>query len=930
MSTEKVASSITVAPYGAWKSPISAEILTQKNVAFGEIAVANCTGAKADVVFVENRPQEAGRAALIRKTIDLHTLQVEDVEGEEIDLTRGLHNARSGVHEYGGGAMMSPRRNTVMYTDYKSFNVFEVENEGEPQKLTADNALHRFADFTPHPHEPLFVCVLEDHTQDTPQQVVNTLVSVSKRSSLTHTLVSGSDFYANPRISPDGKYITWVSWNHPSMPFFATQLWIAQLSVNAEDDRLEINNARIIGKEGADEVSHHPVWVDDTTLVFSNDRTNFGNLYKVNVTEHNGQNLTAPLPICQKPMKSEFISPFWILNASCFVPVGNGWLACTTVTKAITSFILLHIETGEVRPLKSPFVVIDQLRAIEETGVVVFNGVQSNEPSAVVIMDLKSAIDQSEESPRWSIVKRSSNVVEQGVVPREYLTKAEVIEFPTELPSGEKTTAHAVIFPPCNLKYRAPAGTSPPCIVKIHGGPTANANSGLNLSINYWTSRGYMICMVNYGGSTGYGREYMLRLEGQWGVVDVRDAVAAAKYLGSPRKTTSQDDSKAERRISRLAQTQMANLTERRLPSGAIEFTLHNPGTWSIKMWDILLTATLCAVGALVPGLEVYQGAAVAGLAWLYSKLTHVQKEIVLAIPTVGLQLTTVRGFSIPTLSSGKVGKHDSQRQFTTSKQTKLIPRDCILDVVTNEAFRRWGVVDYLAVATRPSPASASSASRGHQLEILFPNLLPRLPVVERVYRSVYPALFYHESPSKVLHDSRSTDVEKGQDDGQQSPLPLADPDKIAISGGSAGGFTVLASLCLYPNAFKAGCSSYGVSDIAALDAESHKFESRYTERLMGGSPSQVPDIYRDRSPINMANKITSPVLLLQGDIDKIVPPEQSESMYKEILESGTKAKYILFEGEGHGFRKAENIKRALEEEEAWYRACFHIGRSQA
>jgi fermentation-respiration switch protein FrsA (DUF1100 family) len=249
---------------------------------------------------------------------------------------------------------------------------------------------------------------------------------------------------------------------------------------------------------------------------------------------------------------------------------------------------------------------------------------------------------------------------------------------------------------------------------------------------------------------------------------------------------------------------------------------------------------------------------------------------------------------------------------------------------MTNEAFRRWGVVDYLAVATRSPPASQSSASRGDSLDVLFPNLLPRLPVVEHVYRSIYPAIFGHEVPSKVSSsDPPYGDVEKGQDQGQQARLPLADPNKIAISGGSAGGFTVLASLCLYPHAFSAGCSSYGVSDIAALDAESHKFESRYTERLMGGSPAEIPDIYRDRSPINMAKKIKSPVLLLQGDIDKIVPPEQSEGMYKEIQEAGTKAKYILFEGEGHGFRKAENIKKALEEEEAWYQSCFQIDTTQ-
>lgn len=232
-------------------------------------------------------------------------------------------------------------------------------------------------------------------------------------------------------------------------------------------------------------------------------------------------------------------------------------------------------------------------------------------------------------------------------------------------------------------------------------------------------------------------------------------------------------------------------------------------------------------------------------------------------------------------------------------------------------------MLDYIAVATR-SPRASKTASRGDKLDVLFPNMLPRLPVVEHVYRTIYPAIFGHDAP-RGLSSSEQTEA-RDAEKAVVHPLPLADPSKMAISGGSAGGFTVLASLCLYPRAFSAGCSSYGVSDIAALDAESHKFESRYTDRLMGGSPAQIPNVYRERSPINMADRIRSPVLLLQGDQDKIVPPEQSESVYKAIQkDGGGKAKYILFEGEGHGFRMAANIKRALEEEEAWYRECFGI-----
>lgn len=259
---------------------------------------------------------------------------------------------------------------------------------------------------------------------------------------------------------------------------------------------------------------------------------------------------------------------------------------------------------------------------------------------------------------------------------------------------------------------------------------------------------------------------------------------------------------------------------------------------------------------------------------------------------------------------------------FTTSKQTKLIPRDCILDVFTNEAFRRYGIVDYIAVATQ-SPSGSKTASRGDKLDVLFPNLLPRLPIVEQVYRGLYPAIFGHEVPTTISSSTQATDVEKKS--FAQSSAPRADPSKIAISGGSAGGYTVLASLCLYPRAFSAGCSMYGVSDVAALEAECHKFESRYTHRLMGGSSAEIPDVYRKRSPLFMADRIKSPILLLQGDLDKVVPPEQSEGIYKILKENGTKTKYILYEGEGHGFRKADTVKKALKEEEEWYQDCFGI-----
>lgn len=438
-------------------------------------------------------------------------------------------------------------------------------------------------------------------------------------------LVSGSDFYSCPRISPDGKHVAWVSWNHPSMPFFATRLWVAALNVDSGTSKITLQNTTLLGSETADEVTHHPEWADNETLVFGNDASGFLNLYKVRIG-HNTE-VEKPSLITKGPLQSEFLLPAWTLNDSCFAVLGNGWLACIMIIKAITSLTLLHVDSGELRKLQTPFIVIQQVRSTSSDSIV-FVGTQTNEPSAIIVMDLTEAIKGTSLSPKWGFVKRSSTVVETGKVPRDFLTKAEAVEFPTELPDGTKTTAHAIILPPCNPDFVAPAGTSPPCIVKIHGGPTSHATAGLNLSHNYWTSKGYMICVVNYGGSTGYGREYMLRLDGQWGVVDVRDAVAAATYLGSSQNdtATSSSQNRGYRRITEKAQSELARLKETRTPNGAIEYTLDNPGSWLPDITDAIMISTLATAGVYLPGIEAIHGLAAAGLAYLLRKMTHVQQ----------------------------------------------------------------------------------------------------------------------------------------------------------------------------------------------------------------------------------------------------------------------------------------------------------------
>jgi dipeptidyl aminopeptidase/acylaminoacyl peptidase len=147
------------------------------------------------------------------------------------------------------------------------------------------------------------------------------------------------------------------------------------------------------------------------------------------------------------------------------------------------------------------------------------------------------------------------------------------------------------------------------------------------------------------------------------------------------------------------------------------------------------------------------------------------------------------------------------------------------------------------------------------------------------------------------------------------------DPAKVAISGGSAGGYTVLCALTFH-DVFKAGASHYGVSDLEALAKDTHKFESRYLDRLVGPYPQQR-NTYRERSPIHFPDRLSCPVIFFQGLEDAVVPPNQAEQMVQALASKGLPVAYVPFAGEQHGFRRAENIKRAMDAELYFYGRVF-------
>jgi dipeptidyl aminopeptidase/acylaminoacyl peptidase len=613
-----------VAPYGSWKSPITPDLIVSETVGLGQIVLDG-----QDIYWIELRPSEGGRSVIVRRTPD----------GQVADMIPPPFNARTRVHEYGGGDY-TVSNGTVYFSNFADQHLYRLTPGSAPEPITHGENL-RYADGVIDRQRGRIICVREDHTLSD-RDAVNTLVSVSLDSGDEQVLVSGNDFYSSPHLSPDGTRLAWLTWNHPNMPWDGTELWVGEFG---KDGSL-VHAERIVG--GAEESIFQPEWSPDGVLHFVSDRTGWWNLY----AWRDGQAVS----LCQKA--AEFGQPQWGLGMSTYAFVAANRIICTYTEKGVGYLASLDTATGKLTPIETPYTTFWQIKVTPE--YVVFPGGSPTAAMSIVQFDPNTS--------RTEVLRRSSKVT----VDADYISIPESIEFPTE----HGLTAYAFFYPPKNRDYLAPPGELPPLLVKSHGGPTSASTSTLNLGIQYWTSRGIAVLNVNYGGSTGYGREYRQRLNGQWGIVDVDDCVNGAKYL-----------------------------------------------------------------------------------------------------------------------------------------------------------------------------------------------------------------------------------VERG----------LVDGNRLMISGGSAGGYTTLCALT-FRDTFKAGASYFGLSDLQADLLETHKFESRYSDSMVGPYPERR-DLYRERSPIHFTDRLSCPVIFFQGLEDKIVLPNQSEMMVEALRKKGLPVAYIAYEGEGHGFRRAENIKRSLEAE---------------
>ena len=469
----------TEMPYGSWQSPISTDMVASGGIRLITVAIDGN-----DIYWLERRPTEQGRSVIVQC----------DNNGNMEDVTPKTFDVRSRVHEYGGGAFTVSHEH-VYFVNQSDQRIYQQTVGNTPQAITPEGPL-RYADMAIDQQRNCIICVCEDHSS-AGQEPTNTLVTINIADGHIQPLVEGNDFYATPRLSPNGRYLAWLTWNHPNMPWDGTELWVASLTTEGQ-----ITDAVCVAG-GPEESIFQPAWAPDGTLYFVSDRNGWWNLYR---WQHG-----AVEPLLE--MEAEYGLPQWNFGINTYAFASPDSLIAAIKEQNVDRLAHIATSTGALTWLETPYTEIQDPQVYD--GQLTFIGKSPILSPQVVHLNL--------ETGQETVLRKARDIA----LDPQHISLPQSIEFPTT----QNLTAYGLFYPPQNKNYTAPAGEKPPLIVMSHGGPTSAALPTLSMQMQFWTNRGFAVLDVNYGGSTSYGRAYRQRLNGQWGIVDVEDCVNGAHFL---------------------------------------------------------------------------------------------------------------------------------------------------------------------------------------------------------------------------------------------------------------------------------------------------------------------------------------------------------------------------------------------------------------
>lgn len=502
------------APYGAWKSPITADhVVNSPGRSANELYVDPITSER---YHLDVRPAEGGRAALV------HTESSTDVlPGKE-------WNVRTGVHEYGGGPLIV--RDGVFYFSHRKDNRVYRYRAGEeaPVAVTPENPAYRYADFDVHPTHPhLLISILEDHTKDAPSTIVNTLCIIDTEKKTIAPLVSGADFYAHARFAPDGAHIVWQQWSFPDMSWEGGEVHVADVSVT-DDASVALANSKHIAGESRKVSACYPSWISSDNILFLSDVSGYYNPWTYILSAPEAR------AVLREPIPQDFDGPVpaWQLGWQFYVVLPGGSHGVFAAMRDGRSLLyLVDLASGDFTILDSPYTVVEYMRWVPAEKKILFQGSLPDDYFKTVWLSITPASPLSSSKYKLEqIADKSGKPSALAELPSGYVSRPRPLTL--EAPNGD--VLYAIYWPPTNPNYSGGLdGETPPCVVSLHGGPTSLTMQVCSMGRLFFTSRGWAWLDVQYGGSAGYGRAYRDRLNGMWGVTDREDTLTVARAVAA-------------------------------------------------------------------------------------------------------------------------------------------------------------------------------------------------------------------------------------------------------------------------------------------------------------------------------------------------------------------------------------------------------------